>query len=104
MFNLRKKWVFSWLLACLVAVTYFLLKPHQAIVFLKDSKLMSRPFPDGCISGCQGTSVLAEIHAGDTALIMEDFDTKDFHVRKIRVKDGKEGYVFDDREFKSLDP
>ena len=97
------KLVLFGLLLCGLGAAYVSLRPYKSIIFLKDSQLMSQPYPSWCLSGCHDTRILAEIHVGDTALIVEDYDTKDFHVRKIRVKDGKEGYVFDDREFKALE-
>ncbi len=102
MVNNTRKIYIGIALAIIVAIIFwYSSKRETRIIFINEVKVMSEPQPEFC-SNCPGNIVVAKISAGESAIILDEDHNKDWHVLKIRTKDGSEGYIFGDIDYKRV--
>ncbi|HYX39348.1 MAG TPA: hypothetical protein VE954_40115 [Oligoflexus sp.] len=102
MVNISRNKYLIIVLICAVALIFWSLSQREVrIIFVNEAKLMSQPHPDFCLN-CPGSHVVAKIAVGESATILDEEFTKNWQILKIRIKDGSEGYIFRDVDYKRL--
>jgi hypothetical protein len=97
---LKKKYLFIIVFAFVPLLGWILVYRESRIVIIKETKLMSQPVPDGLKPD---NSVVEVLSVGTEATILEENETKEWLILKIRNVNGSQGYIFGDVHYRRVE-
>lgn len=77
---------------------------NESVLIIKgNAKLLKNPYPDNYPStNPQHNDIISMLKDGDEGEVLESFYGKDYKAYKVKMKDGKTGYLINGDNFKIL--